>query len=1071
MNGGLKAALALIVVGALGAAAYFLVADDSRPRGDTELVGGRHDERIVAPGGAMRVDDDGEAAPLDVVVDAAAVDAVGAKDSGAAKAARSRDLPRATIAGRVVDEVGRAVPDATVTFLTPSEVREQTMFRTGRDVPDIADLASTTTDIDGTFTLEGIVEPGDDAELRWFASEPTVVVAHRDHATRVVECVGLVEGEHGLGTIALAPGTRIIGRAVSEIGASLAGVRVTAGVESERSGFSFSRLREGMLVEVFNAVVTGADGRFSLTGLPVGDVWVAATRDDRRAALAEAVTERGVPTDVGELVLEPGESIVGTVVTLEGEPVEGATIRVSNVTPRRLGRGSAGERRAMTHEFGLRATTDADGVFALPGLTPGTYTVHAEADGYARGETANVSTGSRDTRVVLSPFGAVLVTLRSRGDGEPVDGAELEVDSSPFAAWTGPTVDDQSGPRVVVGADAIARETGEALDDARGRYLVTGVGADGVDLSIRAPGFALVEAETPGAAAGAVAELEVELVPEIVVRGRVVDLDGEPVDDATVTLERGDEVVTETTRDGREMRRIARSSRRRFGGGGEIDAELITARTDSAGTFELRGATAGPWELSADADGYARCDVETLELVEGESVDGVELALEQGGVVFGSVTDADGEPVAGARVLVSRVAERSADEDVAAAVRSMFATAGDGDRRTVTTDATGGYRTADLPPGEYDVQLAKGPGGMDFGGAMVFVGDSSSSSPSGVTARTQVAAGAEVRVDLVRPRSAVVEGSVLASGEPVEGVRVTLMPASDDDDPDPTGALRGLRRMMGGARTATTDRFGLFVFEEVEVGPEGARYELSAKVAGAGVDETAVVDVVPGGTAQADLVFDGATLRGRIVDADSGDGVPGLVVTVAEASAPQVSAQFAFRFAGAGGGGMSMDLTGEESVIRTDADGAFEVRFLDAGDYSVRTGPSAWVRADAGPYTVREDMTVDDVVIEVERGAVITGVVRSLSTGEPLKGLMMRLDGDGRPRMGQTDEQGRYRFEGLEAGSYDVVAQGTDFGAAPLATESVVLEAGEERAVDLDTDGSAVGSQPGVTNVQIRLGG
>lgn len=1066
MNAGLKVALGLLVMMALGAAAFLLLGDTGGPIGTTDLVGQEPTERIVAPGDVMTADGGVEAAKLDV--SAPVTDVPAATGDPAAVADDDEPAPQARIQGRVVDAVGRPVSGATVTFMTSDDVRSTSFFRIGNEPFDRESLPSVRTDIDGEFTVSGDVVSSDDGAMAWLRSEAVVVVTHPDYATRTAECSGLSEGDYDAGTIALEAGTRLVGRAISDVGQGLEGVRISAGPRRERSGMSIVAMRTSSLVEMFNAVETGVDGRFTVGGLPAGDAWVVATRDDRRAATAETVTEVGILADVGDLVLEPGEAIAGRVVTSDGTPIEGATVRVSNVIPRRfVGSRSEADMRAMGHEFSLRAETDRSGDFELPGLTPGTYTVHASADGFARGERANVSTGTRDTEVVLESFGSVLVTLRSRTDEVLVDGAEIEANDMNFA-WRGGDRDEDAESRVVVG-DAIRREASIEVEDVVGRYLVTGVGPDGTSLSIRAPGYALVEVGTPGASAGETATLDVELVPEIVVRGRVLDLAGEPIDDASVTLEMSEEMFVESNDGGRRVRRMVRRASL-SGDDDAIDAERITARTDRNGTFELRGATAGAWEITADADGYARGEPEPLELVEGQSVDGLELAIEQGGVIFGLVSDADGEPVGSAQVVVERVEVGVADE--ADRMMMMFGGGDDGARRTVTTDGVGRYRAEDLAPGEYDVSLAKGPGGIGMGGAFVFVNGASGPTDDTAKIRTRVGPGVETRVDLVKPRGAVVEGQVLAAGQPVEGTQVTLGAAPEDGDPT-GGAMRGIRRMMGGSRTATTDRFGYFVFEDVECGPEGSSYELSAKVAGAGLDETAIVDVVPGETAQADLVFEGSTLRGRIVDEDTGAGVPGLVVTVAKAEGgPSVESMVSFSFFGAGGGGMSMDITGDESVIRTDADGVFEVKFLEAGDYSVRTGPSAYVRADAGPFTVGEDVTEDDVVIEVARGAVIEGVVRAMSSGEPMPGVIVRLDQDGgRPNIGRTDEEGVYRFEGLEEGGYTVVVQGSGFGGDALAQSPVTVEAGQTVREDLDADDSQGTPTLGGNAVTIRLGG
>ncbi len=1070
MNGITKVVLVLVVVGLVGGAAFLLLDDGGS--GDvvmTELVNATPESRVVGSD-AIAVQDRGTKSRLEVA-DSAVVAPDGTTDTSASAASERPELPQATLSGRVVDEVGRAVAGAKVRFLKPSDVRRQWTFGMGMTTPS-EDLVEATTDFNGEFALGGGVEQIDADGPSWFRTAPTLVVTHPNYASELSECAGLAEGAYDAGTIVLAAGTRIVGRVVDEVGTAMKGARVTAGIEPENTGFSFMGVRQSSLLDSFNGVESGLDGRFTVTGLPAGDAWVTAMRDDRRAAVAAVETTVGLLADVGDLRLEPGAAIAGRVMNRDDKPIAGASVRVMNMVPRRItGSNSTAERRALSHEFSLRATTDEEGHFELPGLTPGSYTVYADAPGHATGQRANVATGSRDVRVVMSPLGAVLVKLRSQTSGELINGAEIQASTASFRSFRSQD-DGDSGPQVYVGQD-IARHAPEPVGEFQGRYLVTSAGPDGLDLSIRAPGFAVLEVEAPGPSEGGMVEFDVELVPEIVVRGRVTDIRGDPIDDATVALEKSADDWSDES-DGRE-RRVRRMVRRTMRSGSDgIDADRITARTDSNGIYEILGATAGAWDLSAEAPGFARGTGDPLVLVDGQPVENADVSLEQGGTVYGLVTDADGGPVPSAQVVIARIADEPAADpnDVPFAMRSMFG-GDDGDTRTVTADAVGRYRAEDLTPGEYDVSLAKGPGGLNVGGAMVFMSGAQGASANDVKVRTRVDAGGDVKVDLVKPRSAVVEGRVLAAGEPVEDASVTLMAASDDSDPR-ANAMRGLRRMMGGARTAKTDRFGYYVFEDVEVGPEGASYELSTKIAGAGLEETAEVDVLPGGTAQADLVFSGSTLRGRVVDADTGVGVGGLTITVAKAEEENssVSARFAFSFQG-GGGGMSMNLSGDESLLRTAPDGSFEVKFLDPHDYLVSTGASAYVRVDEGPFTVKEGETTDDVVLEVVRGASVEGLVRSISSGEPMPGMIVSLQPeDGGPQMGQTDEKGRYKFEGLAAGGYEVIVRGTNFGGDPIASSDVSVEAGEVKVLDLDADDSNIDSSGGSgSTVTIGIGG
>lgn len=52
----------------------------------------------------------------------------------------------------------------------------------------------------------------------------------------------------------------------------------------------------------------------------------------------------------------------------------------------------------------------------------------------------------------------------------------------------------------------------------------------------------------------------------------------------------------------------------------------------------------------------------------------------------------------------------------------------------------------------------------------------------------------------------------------------------------------------------------------------------------------------------------------------------------------------------------------------------------------------------------------------------VAGTVREEATGRPMEGILVRLAGAHPPRYAATDSAGRYRFEGLEDGSYTIEA-------------------------------------------------
>jgi hypothetical protein len=103
---------------------------------------------------------------------------------------------------------------------------------------------------------------------------------------------------------------------------------------------------------------SGGDGRWSLTGLPVGDLTVVASHDGYRPATTAIAT--GATPGVADLVLVPAATgLTGTVRGPGGSPMPGVTVTVTDAN---------GDLAATT-------LSDAGGAYAMPGLEPGRYTV------------------------------------------------------------------------------------------------------------------------------------------------------------------------------------------------------------------------------------------------------------------------------------------------------------------------------------------------------------------------------------------------------------------------------------------------------------------------------------------------------------------------------------------------------------------------------------------------------------------------------------------------------------------------------------------------------------------------
>ncbi len=80
----------------------------------------------------------------------------------------------------------------------------------------------------------------------------------------------------------------------------------------------------------------------------------------------------------------------------------------------------------------------------------------------------------------------------------------------------------------------------------------------------------------------------------------------------------------------------------------------LRATTDQEGRYRLTDVPAGTYQITPAAPAFVGADInsrsQTVVILEGESVEGIDFALVRGGVITGKVTDAEGRPVIEERV-------------------------------------------------------------------------------------------------------------------------------------------------------------------------------------------------------------------------------------------------------------------------------------------------------------------------------------------------------------------------------------------------------------------------------------
>lgn len=644
-------------------------------------------------------------------------------------------------------------------------------------------------------------------------------------------------------TVRLSRAFSLSGRVVTATGEPAAGRLVDAGA-TEWDARSFVR--------------TGADGRFALDDVPAGDV---SLRVGRARGTNPVIATVRVP-DVSEIELRlPAMGAVsGIVTTTDGRPVSDAEVGVETDC-------------GWNQHADAIARTDADGrwrIDEIPAGTLGRFDVR-HAGLYHVGPRLEV--GKLDDRRGGKELGIdarVLAGGELRLDATMAKGARLHgrvagPDGGVAGAWVylhlKPTKAGQEWETAVADGDgryefdflppgpaaAVPLHPSYVHPDTP-KELGTALGAGTLPASLT---FDLPE--------GGDVVRDFTMVAGTRIAGRVTGASGEPVAGATV-----------------------RADAARYG-----SPPTPVAVTDAAGAFAIdRVAGLGASKVRVQAQGLVQVNVPDVTLAPNGRVDGIEVRMTTAPRVSGRVLDAEGSPVADARVTLSMTKYDG----------------GPSPRVFAETDSTGTWSVAaPRVEGAFAVTATSDAGGQ--GRAEVVV------SPGGATVDVRFAA------------AAIVEGRVSAAdGGPVAGAVVI-----------PRDATKGMPWYYGDLLTDTsqpevvrarTDESGGFRLAL----PTG-RWALIVRCGGF-VDEV-VETTVPSADAVAVSMPPAATMSGRI-RGDDGKPLAGAVVILepgADVPNPHLSVP-------------AYDptrLTGADRLLRrhTDAAGAFTFPGIPEGSYSL----------------------------------------------------------------------------------------------------------------------------------------
>jgi len=431
----------------------------------------------------------------------------------------------------------------------------------------------------------------------------------------------------------------VTGRVIDRTGLALAGARVLTYVREDDPPFRTRRdlpLRE----------TTGADGRFRLVGLPAGpDLGL----DIEHAAHAPTLREpfriaRGADVDLGDIVLEQGLVLHGTVRGQDGLPLSGATLALRDAAA--LAREGPGPEPRT-------CVSSAEGDYAFDHIAARQYELQASAEGHGT-EAVVISLMLGATRdawrqdFVLLPADSALAGLVLGPDDLAVTDVALLLSRSEARGHT------------------YFLRTGAT--DAEGRFLFEHVPQGVYLLDLQDDEHYL---DRPAQVQAGLADHLVRAQRGQVVRGRL---------DAPELPARF---------------RLAIQPDGRTGAGllGRLAHEREVEGTQ--GTFEVRGLRPGTYRFEVAAEGYAPSSSGDVLLGPGQPPADVVVTLLRGGEIAGRLSP----PLAGVRAEL-----REAEWDPASPIESAFPTQPAYGLRA-ETGADGDFRFGHVPPARYVLTL------------------------------------------------------------------------------------------------------------------------------------------------------------------------------------------------------------------------------------------------------------------------------------------------------------------------------------------------------------------------------
>jgi len=440
------------------------------------------------------------------------------------------------------------------------------------------------------------------------------------------------------------------------------------------------------------------------------------------------------------------------------------------------------------------------------------------------------------------------------------------------------------------------------------------------------------------------------------------------------------------------------------------------ATTDQEGLFQMKGVPAGTYFLRAFAPALIAAtdnpywrQGKSINLSEGEVVEGADIVLNPGGVITGRVTDADGQPLIQETVRLFAAGEQGRRSPIYLPYTYMF-----------LTDDRGVYRIFGVPPGRYilgvGVDTREPSARIATGNAYHAITYHPDETDEGKATVIEVGSGTEATgVDIVlgRPSKGYsVSGRIIdaATAKPVIGMMYGYGAFNPQGQPMNTSLTNSTSNARGEFRLdgVTPGNYAAFAFP----GTDSEMYSDRAAFTVSDGDITGlVVKVHVGSSIVGNVIIEGADNRpGAPRLSDVRLGVSSGSLSVAPRNTPvRIALDGSFRITGLPRGTAAFSMYYPASkglaLIRVERDGVEQKNGIEVG--SGEEISDVKVVLAYGTGTIRGQVKVDGG--DIPAGAMMFLNIQRTGTKQPLNG-----------RTPTPDSRGRFLIEGLQPGEYEL---------------------------------------------------